>query len=44
VANQLLNTYLRAIEVERKIKETNDLESRVEVLEAAKPQAKGVRR
>ena len=33
VANQLTNTRLRAIEVERRIKETDDLEARLEVLE-----------
>jgi 5-enolpyruvylshikimate-3-phosphate synthase len=35
VANQLINTRLRAIEVERKIKETDQLESRIEELERA---------
>src|SRR5215212_4174861 len=33
VANQLINTRLRAIEVERKIKETEELEARLEALE-----------
>jgi hypothetical protein len=33
VANQLVNTRLRAIEQERKVKETEDLEARVEALE-----------
>jgi hypothetical protein len=33
VANQLINTRLRAIEQERKTKETQDLEARVEALE-----------
>lgn len=33
VANQLVNTRLRAVEVERKIKETEELEARLEVLE-----------
>ena len=33
VANQLLNTRLRAVEVERKVKETEDLEARIEELE-----------
>jgi hypothetical protein len=33
VANQLINTRLRAIEVERKIKETQELEERIEALE-----------
>ncbi len=35
VANQLLNTRLRAIEVERKAKETEELEERLEALERA---------
>jgi hypothetical protein len=33
VANQLVNTRLRAIELERKIKETEELEERMEALE-----------
>jgi hypothetical protein len=33
VANQLINTRLRAIETERKIRETEDLEARIEALE-----------
>ena len=33
VANQLINTRLRAIEQERKIKEAEDLEARIEALE-----------
>jgi hypothetical protein len=33
VANQLINTRLRAIELERKIRETEDLEARIEALE-----------
>jgi hypothetical protein len=33
VANQLINTRLRAIEVERKVKETEELEERIEALE-----------
>ena len=47
VANQLINTRLRAIEQERKNKETEDLESRIEVLEAKQPTmhpTKGARR
>ena len=32
VANQLVNTRLRAIEAERKIKETEELEARIEAL------------
>jgi hypothetical protein len=43
VANQLINTRLRAIETERKIKETEDLASRIEALEA-KTNLKGVHR
>jgi hypothetical protein len=34
VANQLINTRLRAVELERKIKETDDLEARLDELEA----------
>ena len=42
VANQLLNTRLRAIEIERKVRETDDLERRLEELErAAGEQPKG---
>ena len=33
VVNQILNTRLRAIELERKIKETEELEERLEALE-----------
>jgi hypothetical protein len=33
VANQLINTRLRAIEAERKIKETEELAARLEALE-----------
>jgi hypothetical protein len=33
VANQLVNTRLRAIEQERRIKETEELEERMEALE-----------
>jgi hypothetical protein len=33
VANQLINTRLRAIELERRIKETDALEARIEALE-----------
>lgn len=36
VANQILNTQLRAIELERKIRETEELEARIEELEQAK--------
>jgi hypothetical protein len=47
VVNQLINTRLRAIEQERKNKETEDLEARIEVLEAKQPTmhpTKGARR
>jgi hypothetical protein len=33
VENQLINTRLRAIETERKVKETEELEERMEALE-----------
>jgi hypothetical protein len=33
VANQLVNTRLRAVELERKIRETDELEARLEALE-----------
>lgn len=42
VANQLINTRLRAIERERKNKETEDLETRIEALERTQGQ-KGAR-
>lgn len=35
VANQLINTRLRAVELGRKIKETDELEARIEELERA---------
>lgn len=41
VANQLINTRLRAIEQERKIKETEDLEARIEALEEQQEDQKG---
>jgi hypothetical protein len=47
VANQLVNTRLRAIEQERKNKETEDLEARIEALEVKQPTmypTKGARR
>ena len=43
VANQLINTRLRAVELERKVKETEELEARIEALERAQERAKGVR-
>jgi hypothetical protein len=42
VAGQLLNIKLRAIEQERKLRETEDLEARIEALERA--QREGGRR
>jgi hypothetical protein len=45
VANQLINTRLRAIEQERKLKETEELEERIEALERAQEQEeKGARK
>lgn len=45
VANQLINSRLRAVEVERKVKETEELESRIEQLEkAAREGQKGAAR
>jgi hypothetical protein len=35
VANQLINTRLRAVELERKIREADELEARIEELERA---------
>jgi hypothetical protein len=43
VANQLINTRLRAIEQERRIKETDELEARIVALERAADAKKGVR-
>src|ERR671910_3608455 len=43
VANQLINTRLRAVEQQRKNKETEELEARIEALERASEQEKGVR-
>jgi hypothetical protein len=43
VANQLINTRLRAIEQERKNREAEDLEARIEALERAQGQ-KGARK
>ena len=36
VANQLINTRLRAVELERKIRETEELEARLDALEQQK--------
>ncbi len=44
VANQLINTRLRAIELERKVKETEELEARIEELERAIEGQKGGKR
>jgi hypothetical protein len=41
VANQLVNTHLRAIEQERKIREAEELESRIEALERAQERGAG---
>jgi hypothetical protein len=41
VANQLVNTRLRAIEQERKSKETEELESRIEPLERVQERGTG---
>ena len=43
VANQLIITRLRATEQERKIKETEDLQARIEALELAQARQKGAR-
>ena len=44
VANQLINMRLRAIEQERKNKETEDLEARIDTLERTQGQEKGAGR
>ncbi|MDP8952904.1 MAG: hypothetical protein M3N18_11865 [Actinomycetota bacterium] len=44
VANQLINTRLRAVEVERKIREQEDLIERLERLEASRGEHKDGRR
>ncbi len=41
VANQLINTRLRAIEQERKAKETEDLEARIAALESREEKGDG---
>ena len=41
VAAQLINTRLRAVELERKIQETEELEARIEALEQASEQRGG---
>jgi hypothetical protein len=43
VVNQILNTRLRALELERKIKETEELEERIEQLEQSQDQRGGER-
>ena len=43
VANQLTNTRLRAIEQERKVRESDELEARIEALEGARQREKGAR-
>ena len=42
--NQILNTRLRALEFERKIKETEELEERLEALERAAEKQRGGKR
>jgi hypothetical protein len=42
--NQILNTRARLIEIERKIKETEELEGRLEALEQAQGRRSGVKR
>jgi predicted component of type VI protein secretion system len=44
VVNQILNTRARLIELERKIKETEELEARLEQLEQEQEEQKGGRR
>ena len=45
VANPLINTRLRAVELERKVREADELEARLEALEAKiQPATKGARR
>lgn len=44
VANQLINTRLRAIEQERKIRETENLEERLEALEREQERGASTRR
>ncbi len=41
VAAQLINTRLRAVELERKLRETEELEARLEALEAMQEEQKG---
>jgi len=43
VANQLINTRLRAIEQERKNKESDELEARIEALKRTQERVKGAR-
>ncbi|MEJ7815477.1 MAG: hypothetical protein WKF53_09920 [Rubrobacter sp.] len=44
VAGQLINTRLRAVEMERKIKETEEFEARLERLEEAAERGRDARR
>jgi hypothetical protein len=44
VANQLINTRLRAVELGRKVKETEELEERLDALERAQHQEGGSKR
>ena len=43
VANQLIGTRIRLLEYERRLKETEELEERLEALEQAQPQKAGNR-
>ncbi len=43
VVNQILNTRARLIELERKVKETDELEARLDALEQAQEQKEGRR-
>jgi hypothetical protein len=44
VVNQIINTRARLIELERRVKETEELEERLSALEQAKEEQKGGRR
>jgi hypothetical protein len=44
VANQLLNTYLGALEIERRVKEVEDHEERIQRVEAVAQLMKGTKR
>lgn len=44
VVNQIINTRARLVEIERKVRETEQLEERIEALEQAGEQQKGGRK